>query len=267
MAVLLSARACLLLAAATLAATPAAAERITTYWQLEPTMPVGAQNAAFGKPLFAQRMLPVKLVKLTEAATPAGSTTATPAGTLLYLVVNASGKRGWCTIKDRSAGNQAKSLFIPVLDQRPCFADTDGDGRLDASFGVFDAYTTLSPPQTRGSIDAAKPMAVQAGYEAVDVHQFPVEMTVRYELRPGSAPAKTRLRVTVERPGHSDWVDVRGMADGEGGLLAALGTVVKVKSVTAADAQVELIVPPAIYIYAMNDGTVSVPELPAGVLP
>lgn len=251
-------------AAATLlaAASPAVAEPITAYWRLEPVSATGAVTAGFDAPFFKQRMLPARLVRLSGAALPADGKTPVAAGTLLYEVVNRSGAKGYCTLKDRSAGNQAKSLFIPALDQRPCFVDGDGDGRFDASFSVFEAYTELSPPQPRGSIDAAKPMAEPIAYTHADPADFPAQMTISYRLLAGKTLEKTRMRVTVERPGRSEYVDLRGTALGEGYVLAALGTLVIVRSVAGDRAELDVRVPPEAYVYAMDNGTVAVPRLP-----
>lgn len=243
-------------------AAPAAAEPITAYWRLEPLVASGAVSAGFDAPFFRQRMLPARLVRLTAAALPAGGKAPVAAGTFLYEVVNGRGKKGYCTLKDRSAGNQAKSAFIPALDQRPCFVDADGDGRFEASFSVFEAYTELSPPQPRGSIDAAKPMAATAAYEQADPRDFPAEMTISYRLLGGKSVEKTRMRVTVDRPGRSESVDLRGNALGGDHALMALGTLVLVKSVANGRAELDVRVPPQAFVYAQDNGTVAVPSLP-----
>ena len=124
-----------------------------TYWRLKPVVAESPSSVAVGTPFFEQRLLPVRLVALTEPLVVGGRTL--PQGTFLYLVFNDAGKIGYCTIKDRSAGNQARSLFIPILDQRPCLVDSDGDGRFDGTFSVYDKYG--GPPSVRGSIDGAQP--------------------------------------------------------------------------------------------------------------
>ena len=245
-----------------LAASPAQAEPITAYWRLEPMMAAGPVSTDYERPFFQQRMLPAGLVRLSAAALPAGGNTPVAAGTYLYEVVNDTGKKGYCTLKDRSAGNAAKSLFIPALDRRPCFVDRDGDGRFDASFSVFEAYTLLSPPQPRGSIDAAKPMAEAAGYAVVAPSEFPAQMTISYRLLEGKTLDRTRMRVTVERPGHSEYADRRRIREAEGVALEALGTVVIIKSAAEGRADIEVQVPPEQWVYAMDRGTVALPALP-----
>jgi len=249
-------------AACLLGAAPATAEPITAYWRLEPMTPTNVTSAGFEEPFFQQRMLPVKLVRLSAPALPAGGKQPVAAGTYLYEVVNDRGAKGYCTLKDASTGNAARSMFIPALDRRPCFVDSDGDGRFDASFSVFEAYTRLSPPQPRGSIDAAEPMADSVGYELAEPGDFPARMTISYQLLGGETPQKTRMRVTVERPGHSEFVDRRGEATGEGPVLDALGTIVVIRSVSGESAEIDLRVAPEAYIYAKDNGTVALPTLP-----
>lgn len=245
-------------------AAPASAEKITSYWRLDATMPVGAVSAGFDAPFFQQKMLPAGLARLSADALPAEGKAAVAAGTWLYEVVNAEGKKGYCISKDMSAGNQAKSLFIPALDKRPCFVDSDGDGRFDASFQVFEAYTVLSPPQPRGSIDGAKPMAAPVAFELADPAQYPVEMTISYRLLKAKTIDRTRMQVTVDRAGRSESVTVGSQKIGDVRMLGALGMAVLVKSGTpGADAELDLTVARRIYVYALDNGTVAVPELPA----
>jgi hypothetical protein len=249
---------------ALLAALPAAAEHITAYWQLEASAQSGPATIAVGTPFLTQRILPVKLVKLSEAATPAGATDAVPAGTLLYLVANDAGKVGYCTLKDRQGA--AKSLFIPALDKRPCFVDRDGDGRFDASFSVFDIYSRLSPPQPRGSIDGAQAMARTSGFEQVDIHTLPDMMTLSYALSGNREKLdKLKLKVTLDRPGRNDWVEVRGLDMAEGRLLAALGTVVLLKSIDGAGVAAELRIPSPAYAHGEVNGVDFLPVLPSYV--
>lgn len=245
-------------------ASPAAAEHITAYWQLENSVPGGPMSIDFGKPFLEQRMLPVKLVRLKEAAAPAGATEQVAAGTVLYLVVNDSGKTGYCTLKDRKGA--AKSLFIPALDKRPCFVDRDGDGRFDASFSVFDIYSRLSPPQPRGNLDSAQPMSQQASYEQIDVHQFPDKMTLSYRLT-GSREKleRVKLEVTLDRPGRYDLVDVKSVALPAGPVLEALGMVLLLKSFVGERVNAELALAPRGYVYGEVNGIIFVRDLPSFV--
>lgn len=196
-------------------ATPALAERIQTYWHLEPTGPAPAE-AAFGAPFLEQRLLPVRLVRLTEPAIVGNRTL--PVDTFLYLVFNADGRIAFCTIKDRSPGNQARTLFIPMLDRRPCLADSDGDGRFDRSFSVFDKYG--GPPSVRGSINGAQPLGSSVGFREVDPHDFPVDLRLQFEFTGSSSdPAHARIRVEFTGPVGGVWEERRGVTTPDGTLF------------------------------------------------
>jgi len=247
--------------AALLVATQVRAEHITAYWQLESDRQSGPVEIARGTALLKQRLLPAKLARLTEAATPSGSATPVPAGTLVYLVVNDSGKRGWCTLKNLAGA--AKSLLLPVLDRRPCFVDSDGDGRFDASFSVFDIYSRLSPPQPRGDLNSAAPMAQPARYEAVDAHTYPEAMTLTYTLVGSqSAINGVRMQVALDRPGHFDSVDVRSSNKTDVRTLQALGVALRLQSVTAGTVRGDLLVIEPGYISGFTNGTLFLPKLP-----
>jgi hypothetical protein len=114
-----------------------------------------------GAPFLEQRLLPVRMVRLVDPLQVGNRSVA--AGTPLYLVFNSRGAIAWCTVKDRSAGR-----LFPFLNQRPCFTDSNGDGRLDSSFSVFDRHG--GPPSVRGSIDAAQPLGASAAVAEADIH-------------------------------------------------------------------------------------------------
>lgn len=250
-----------LFGASMLLATPASAEHINAYWRLESDHQSGPATLDFNAPFLVQHIFPVKLARLTEAVTPSGTSKPLPAGTLVYLVVNDAGKRGWCTLKD--LGGAAKSLFIPALDKRPCFVDADGDGRFESSFSVFDIYSQLSPPQPRGSIDAAVMMVQPARYESVDVHAYPEPMTLSYRLTGNrSRIEKIRLQVTLDRPGHSESVELGGGGPPGQRILAALGTIVVPQSIEAGKVQATLTIPSPAYISGFTNGTVFTATLP-----
>ncbi len=247
--------------AALIFATPANAEHITAYWQLESDRQSGPVDIARGTPFLKQRVLPVKLARLAESAAPNGPTTPVPAGTLLYLVVNDSGQRGWCTLKNLAGA--AKSLFIPALDRRPCFVDNDGDGHFDASFSVFDIYSQLSPPQPRGNLGSATPIARPARYEVVDVHAFPEEITLTYTLVGSQTDIMgVRMQVALDRPGHFDAVDVRASGKSDVRVLEALGVALRLHSIAAGVVQGDLLLAEPGYIAGFNNGTLFTPTLP-----
>jgi hypothetical protein len=188
------------------------AERIETYWRLKPVEP-SPSTAVIGQPFSEQRLLPVKLARLDAPATIGRRNLAE--GTLLYLVFNEDGRIGYCTIKDRSGGNLARTLFIPIADQRPCLTDRDGDGRFDAAFSVYDKYG--GPPSVRGSINGARPIAAPVAFSMVDPEQFPIDMRMRLEFRGSRTRAdETSLRLTFTKPINGSWPDVLGKRGAEG---------------------------------------------------
>jgi hypothetical protein len=241
-----------------LAATPAAAERVETYWRLEPVVAEAPTRVKFGDPFFDQRLLPVRLVELTENLAVGGKTL--PAGTLLYLVFNADRKIGYCTIKDRSLGNQARTLFIPILDQRPCLVDKDGDGRFDASFSVFDKYGGL--PSARGSLNGATPLPVTAGYRQVDVHKFPDELIASLVFQGSHDAAKAKLGIEFSRSLVATWPAVKGEPDGAGSKFALLNTQVRLLAVNGDTADLELRWTDELYLSTDNGNTLYWSRLP-----
>lgn len=253
-------------AAVVAAVSPASAEQIRTYWRLEAATGDGHRTVGPGTPILVDKLLPQRLVRLKQPAVPAGADRAVAADTLLYVVVNAMGETGYCTLKDRSGGRQARTLFIPIADQRPCFVDRDRDGRFDASFSVYEPDTSLSPPQARGSISNAKAMAAPAAYEQVDVHAYPESMTLSYSLIRRGTLAKSWLRAKLERPGHSDEKDLTGTAVGSGVRFEPLGALVTVRSAEAETAEVDILLAPGRFVYGSGSTTefvLSPPRIPA----
>ena len=241
-------------------ATPASAERIRTFWRLEPVSAQGPDAVAIGAPFFEQRLLPVRLVSLTEALVVGNETL--PEGTFLYLVFNDEGKIGYCTIKDRSAGNKARTLFIPILDQRPCFVDGDGDGRFDRTFSVYDKDG--GPPTARGSINGAQPLPATAGYRQVDVHQFPPRLTVSFKLLGKSEPAKLKLDLVFSRSLGS-WPYLRGVPVGGGVVFQVMNAEVHVLALNAGIATVRIRWADGIHLSSNNRNTLFWGPLPAFV--
>ncbi|HEX6375772.1 MAG TPA: hypothetical protein VFZ91_08620 [Allosphingosinicella sp.] len=239
------------------AAAPASAERIRTFWRLEPVAAQAPRNVAFGAPFFEQRLLPVRLVELTGPLAAGGR--ALPQGTLLYLVFNDAGKIGYCTIKDRSDGNKAKTLFIPILDQRPCLVDSDGDGRFDRSFSVYDKYG--GPPSARGSIDAASPLPSSGGYRRVDVHAFPDDLRVSLRFSGKRDAAKARLGVKFSR-NLGEWPPRRGVPTGRGALFELLNAHVLLTAVAGDVASLAMTWDEGVYLSTDNANTLYWGPLP-----
>ena len=185
-----------LLAATSVAfASPAVAAPLFSVWKMVPTTPTGEQSVSFDSVILEQRLLPMQAVVLAEdATTESGKVIA--AGTALFLVSQADGKTAFCTVKDRSVGNAAKSLFIPALDKRPCFVDADADGRFEASFNVFDKYGSALAPS--GSLKKAAPLASPASYNDLDPAEFPSTFRLSYRLDGKREAAKARVDVSFD---------------------------------------------------------------------
>jgi hypothetical protein len=252
-----------LIAAAALAgaAAPASAERIRTFWRLEPVTAEAPTRVAFGATFFEQRLLPVKLVELTEPLAAGGKTLVQ--GTFLYLVFNDAGKIGYCTIKDRSAGNKAKSLFIPILDQRPCLVDGDGDGRFDRVFSVYEKYG--GPPTARGSINAAQPLPVSGAYRPVDVHLFPADLRVAFKFAGKRDPAKARLGVDFSRNLGAAWPARAGVPAAGSSRFDLLNAHILLSAVEGDQAKIELRWDEAVYLSTDNANTLYWGPLPSFV--
>lgn len=252
---------CFLAAAAALGlAAPAAAERVHTYWRLEPVGSGEARSAAWRTPFLEQRLLPIRLVRLTEAVTLGRRTL--PEGTFLYLVFNDDRRIGYCTLKDRSAGNQARTLFIPILDQRPCLVDSDDDGRFDSSFSVFDKWG--GPPSVRGSLNGARPIGASAAFEEVDVHDIPVDMRMELSFT-GSQdnPRRTRIRVTFNGAIGGEWQELSGLDTPEGMIFPVGNALILLRSVSGGQASFELRTSPNAYISSNNQNELFFNPLPA----
>jgi hypothetical protein len=247
-------------AAAAGLAAPAAAERTQTHWRLEPVGRADARQAVWGAAFVEQRLLPIRLVRLTEAITVGRRTL--PAGTFLYLVFNEDQRIGFCTIKDRSAGNQARTLFIPLLDQRPCLADTNGDGRFDASFSVYDKWG--GPPSVRGSLNGARPISATAAFEEVDVHEFPVDMRMSLSFSGArDNPRRARVRVTFNGAIGGEWQELGGLETPDGVLFPVGNLLVLLHSVTGDQASFEIRAGPNAYISSDNRNNLYFNPLPA----
>lgn len=78
--------------------------------------------------------------------------------------------------------------------------DQNGDGRLDASFGVFDKYGSVVTPS--GDISSAKSMT-PAAINEIDPHDFPANYMLSFMLVGKRTQDGARLRVFLDKEGHS----------------------------------------------------------------
>lgn len=249
------------IAAAALASAPANAERIRTYWRLEPVVAQAPTRVAFGALFFEQRLLPVGLIELTEPLATASRTLAK--GTLLYLVFNDEGRIGYCTVTGGTTGGPSKLLSVPILNQRPCLVDSDGDGRFDKVFSAYQKYG--GPPTARGSINGATPLPATGGYRQVDVHNFPSDLRVSFRLTGKRDTAKARIGVKFTRNLGATWPPLRGAPTSSGTLFSLLNTNILLKAVEGDSARLDMIWSDAVYLSTDNQNSLIWGPLPSFV--
>jgi hypothetical protein len=239
---------------------PSAAERVETYWlptpandDLQGTVPVGT---AF----LEQRLIPAKLVRLKEELSLGNKTIA--AGTYLYMVFNEANRVGYCTLKDRSMGRQIKTLFLPVLDQRPCFVDSNGDQRFDRTFSVFDKYG--GPPSVRGSIDSAQPLATSSTFTVVDAKEFPLDLRMSL-IFTGSKKGISKARIALRFNGAvtGNWQEIRGVQTSRGTLYSVANVQLLLISLNEGSAKFEAKISTDLYVSTNNQNTLFWGHLPA----
>jgi hypothetical protein len=248
-------------AAAALAATPARAERIQTFWRLEPVVARAPARVDFGELFFEQRLLPVRMVELTAPLATGSQTLAT--GTLFYLVFNDEGRIGYCMIKEGSAGAPNKLLSIPILNQRPCLVDSDGDGFFDKGFSSYQKYG--GPPTARGSINGATPLPAKVAYRQVDVHTYPYDLRVSFRLMGKPNPAKATIGVKFSRNLGAKWLPVRGRRVGGGTFFSLLNADILLLGVEGKSARIEMRWAEDVYLSTNNHNTLFWGPLPSFV--
>lgn len=181
--------------AAFMVSQPVLAEPLSAYWTLEPLGMPGEMRATTKQPFLEQRLLPFKLARLAEPAQ-LGEGKALDAGTHLFAVFQKDGQVAFCTSKDQSTGNAAKSLFIPLLDKRPCLVDRDRDGRFESAFTVFDKYGSALAPS--GNLSSAKPLVTVSRYEFVAPSEYPVIRKLSYTLASIDSPKSRSITVRFD---------------------------------------------------------------------
>lgn len=171
--------------------SPVSAENFSTVWTFKQVTTEVPTSAEVGKVFFEQRVLPYRLVRLDQALAIAKDKQL-PAGTLLYLVMDKANRMAFCTFKDSSAGNAAKSLFIPALDTRPCLVDDDRDGRFEKMFSVFELYGSVAPTP-RGDIQKAKVISPVA-YSDANPADAPTDYRLSFQIGTTSKGTVPQLR-------------------------------------------------------------------------
>jgi hypothetical protein len=241
------------------ASTSASAERITTLWHLVPANPVPPSSVGWNQLFFEQRLLPVRLVRTTAAGDYGGKTL--PAGTYLYLVFNDDHQIAYCTLKDRSVGHAAATLFMPILDQRPCFVDEDNDGMFEKSFSVFDKYG--GPPTVRGSIKAATPFGGQIPFTEVDPAELPYDLRASIAIRGKHDPRKARMSFQFSKGLGAQWYDEWRRPGTDEPVYDVLNTEVRINAVSGETADITVKYDPDAYMMTDNKNTLYGMHLPA----
>ena len=250
-----------IVAAQFLLMSPAAAERVFTFWQLEPTSSTPPTIAAYDEPFFEQRMLPIKLVKLSGDAKIGNQIVR--AGTPLYLVFNASQKIGYCTYKDRSFGRGAMTLFIPVADQRPCFYDSDNDGRFDKTFSVFDSWGGI--PAVRGSIDGANLLQESVPYESGDIRESPDDLRISLKLIGSKKAEKAQITLHFSR-NIPNFEPISGQILDQGSVFEVINLKVHVQSVEGGIAKISSSRDADVYVSSSGNRVIYWDHLPSWVV-
>jgi hypothetical protein len=164
-------------------------------------------------------------------------------------------------LKDRSFGHAAATLFIPILDQRPCFVDGDNDGRFEKTFSVFDKYG--GPPTVRGSTADAKPFGGQIPFTEVDPAELPYDLRVSMEVRGRHDPQKARVSFEFSKYLGARWFDSSHRSGTDEPVYDVLNAEVRINSVSGEAANITLKYDPNAYISANNANTLFGTHLPA----
>lgn len=245
--------------AVALCCAPAAAERLYTYWKLDPITSEGRQVATYGSPFATQRLLPVRLVELQEPILVKRGNRTIEKGALLYLVFNKEGTLAYCTSKDFTTFGAKTGWGIPIADTRPCFLDSDNDGKFEAAFFVYDEFGT--PPTARGSTGKAKPVTPSA-YAEVDPRRYRDDLKLNYTFE-GSKVDNTQIAAATAGSGADfPWSRVKLVQTPQGHVAGIFNTLVRVNSIEDGRLSIDIAYKPDVYIYAEDYGVYAT-ELPA----
>lgn len=222
---------------ALLVSAPASAESFATLWSLKDITTALPVSAELEKPFFEQRIVPLRLVRLDQDVTTATGKSVGK-GSLLYLIVDKTNRQAFCTFKDNSTKNAAKSLFIPGLDKRPCFIDDDRDGRFEKSFSVFEAWGTVAP-EPIGNIRKSTPIAPSA-YSEADPLEAPTDYRLTLHVFKRGKPPYPELRFLLGGKNDSVMQSEPGVREGEAVVAVPFNYSVRLKLETAASAAVTM---------------------------
>ncbi len=239
-------------AAAAFATVPVAAEPLTSVWTLESTAIAETRTVPFGKPFLEMQLVPARVVQIAGDAEWAPGKQVT-AGTLLFKVYQADGQTAYCTAKDLSGKNAAKSLFIPALDKRPCFIDADHDGQFEAAFTVFDKYGSALTPS--GNLSSATKMARPITYAIAPTGAVPKLYRVTFALVGSRKPEKFAVEVRLKK-GEGNHIGELLYAESQrdGAKLSFANMSVTMQSVVGKEAVIDLAIDPAMLFLGSSNG-------------
>lgn len=246
-------------AVALVSAAAVGAAPLYSVWQLQPMGQLGELQVVEGNMFLQQRLVPYRMVRLTEKAQ-WSKKAAVDAGTYLFAVWQDDGQMAWCTTKDQSGSHVAKSLFIPMLDRRPCLVDKDADGRFDSYFMVFDKYGSALTPS--GNLSSAKPLVAPAAYASAPPTEFPVVRAFAYSLLNVANPDKRAIDVMYDN-GRGFTQMVNTSPNSTPDAPVALNLVAHVLSVEGKTAQINVETIPGIFVVGDSDGTFGAARLPS----
>jgi len=239
-------------------AVPAAAEDLFTVWSINLAGDVAEMNVREDEPFLELRLEPLRLVRLTAPAQ-ISRREQLAAGTFLFLVMQRDGQTAYCTIKDQSLGNVARSMFIPVLDRRPCLVDADRDGMFEARFGVFDKYGSALTPS--GNLSSARELSAPVAYEVVDSALFPVIRSFSFAIDGVGNPQSRRIVVSYDNG--SGYVPMENISpDSTPERLTSLNVAAELLEVNGAEGRVRVSVDRSKYVVGDSDGDFVVEPLP-----
>lgn len=238
--------------------SPAGAEDLYTIWSLQAPDDVNELTVSENIPFVELRLQPFRLVRLTSPAQ-ISRREQLETGTFLFLVLQRDGQMAYCTIKDQSLGNAARSLFIPMLDRRPCLVDADRDGQFEARFGVFDKYGSALTPS--GNLSSARTLPTPASYETVDPALFPVTRRLSFALDAVDRPERRRLVVAYDNG--SGYVAMENSSPGSTAERpTALNVAAQVLQASGNEARIRVTIDSSQYVIGDSDGAFTVAPLP-----
>jgi hypothetical protein len=223
--------------AAILVTSPAAAEKFATVWTFRPVTQSAPTSVELDRTFFEQRPVPYRLVRLTEElATGKGKVLAK--GTLLYLIMDKTNRMAFCTFKDNSTGNAAKSLFIPALDTRPCLIDDDRDGKFEKTFSVFELWGSVAPTP-KGDMSNPKPITPVA-YAEADPSDTPTEYSLKFQIHAMGKQPAPELRFAFSGKNEGSLLGTEARQEGDAYVANPFNYKVKMKLVDGKRAEISM---------------------------